>query len=406
MSYFNKIRKRNDKSSRSSSEEDTPTKKLTQKDIVILNKDNEDMDNSGSETAQQTAQQPATMQSLAKQIQELQISQNKQITNLQKSQDQRYDALEKSIQELKTSQDDLKQTLTSYIQNEMQKAKEELTDTVTNKVADMRKDFENRIGTIDLKIRASEAECRKIVDMNDRISSLEDKTSASGDNYTDPCDNANITVVCEGVPMSGESDLVSAKNIISALGPAMNTVMITGAKRLHQRFPHSGKPPLLKIAFRNVDEKRTVLNNKQTLRKHPSFSKVFLRSSQTHADRIQYLNARTILGMMPDGNKSHYVASHGKIVPKSHQQHRGPHDLSSSPPESQTAADRQRREDQRERQPRPIAPPPAPPQGQSPPSWVEQSSTAHQQNSIIDHHTNSKLDDISLNRASANVSGK
>mgnify|MGYP001556641278 CR=1 FL=1 len=63
MSYFNKIRKRNDKSSRSSSEEDTPAKKLTKKDIVILNKDNEDMDNSGSETAetaQQTALQPAT----------------------------------------------------------------------------------------------------------------------------------------------------------------------------------------------------------------------------------------------------------------------------------------------------------------------------------------------------------
>jgi hypothetical protein len=70
------------------------------------------------------------------------------------------------------------------------------------------------------------------------------------------------------------------------------------------------KPALMKISFSSVDEKMRVLRAKRILGQIEGYRSVFLRS-----ERLIELNAKTLLGEIPNG-KNFRITANGRIVRK------------------------------------------------------------------------------------------
>ena len=92
-----------------------------------------------------------------------------------------------------------------------------------------------------------------------------------------------------------------ARDLITALGQAVSSsVEVTGAVRLTARY--TNRPGIVKISFRTLAEKISVLRNKMTLKDSGTYSRVYLKSSKSHAERLIELNARAILRELPQGS--------------------------------------------------------------------------------------------------------
>ena len=136
---------------------------------------------------------------------------------------------------------------------------------------------------------------------------------------TDPLKNTDVTVVVSGLPVyPQENPVLIAEDLVTSLGSDSNSipinqqVKVVKAARLPQR--QTSKPPLMKISFRTLDEKKLVLANKRNLQ-HTVYSKIFMRSSKSHEVRLIEMNTRTILQNSPLGNTFRLNAM-GKMVPK------------------------------------------------------------------------------------------
>lgn len=117
------------------------------------------------------------------------------------------------------------------------------------------------------------------------------------------------------VPLRNDRPLLeTATALISALGHDVSSrSKINDVKRCPDRS--TGKNPLLKIAFENVEQKVEVLRAKVNLKRSCDFKNVYLRSSKNHTERILELNAKTLLSELPKGNQNR-VTANGSIVKK------------------------------------------------------------------------------------------
>ena len=128
-------------------------------------------------------------------------------------------------------------------------------------------------------------------------------------------DDPEICITANGLPFDREENLIEKANeLIRALGIEVSSkVVITGATKLKPRF--DGKPGLVKISLRNVEEKVLVLRHKRNLKDSAHYKDVYIKSSKSHAERLIELNARTILRQIPQGN-NFWVDSNGRIRPR------------------------------------------------------------------------------------------
>jgi hypothetical protein len=76
-----------------------------------------------------------------------------------------------------------------------------------------------------------------------------------------------------------------------------------------------GKPGVVKIQLKTKEDKISVLRNKGELAKMPSYKRVYIRSAQTHEERMMRLNFKTLLGDMPNGSNYRFTGS-GRLVQK------------------------------------------------------------------------------------------
>lgn len=85
---------------------------------------------------------------------------------------------------------------------------------------------------------------------------------------------------------------------------------------------NNDKTGLVKIGFQNLQEKITVLREKQRLTQSPRFKRVYIRSSQSHEQRLANFNFKTLLDVLPNGSQLR-ITSNGRIVKKddSQQEH-------------------------------------------------------------------------------------
>lgn len=129
--------------------------------------------------------------------------------------------------------------------------------------------------------------------------------------YTQKEFDPEVTVVAIGVKQEPNEIPTRVASQIIGEGMKLNGVQIVRAARLAGR---DGKPGIMKIEFPSVQEKIRVLQNKQNLQKS-RWNRVYLRSSKMHVERVNDLNMKTILGLIPGGEK-YMVSGSGKIIEK------------------------------------------------------------------------------------------
>ena len=121
-----------------------------------------------------------------------------------------------------------------------------------------------------------------------------------------------VTVVAFGIVQHHGEDTKKVAEQLIQDGMGLHDLPIVRAIRLGSR---DSKPGLLKIELPSKDDKIKVLQNKSALQKVSGYSRVYIRSSQTHAERLIQLNFKTILNEMPNGGE-YRVTGNGRLVRK------------------------------------------------------------------------------------------
>lgn len=199
----------------------------------------------------------------------------------------------------------------------LKKGQESLQKIFDSKIERLRRDV---LSTIDDKIKAVKVDIdlqfagldKRIADLEIEMISLKSHNGLQQDKSVKNCD---ITIIGSNLrERPGKSPLDDANDLISALGTDISSsVKITDASRCTDR--HTGKPPLLKIAFENADQKIDVLRAKKKLKSVAAYKDVYIFGSKTHTERILELNAKTLLSQIPNGNQFR-VTGNGRIVKK------------------------------------------------------------------------------------------
>lgn len=93
-----------------------------------------------------------------------------------------------------------------------------------------------------------------------------------------------------------------------------------GLARIHPRrskrlVSKTTKPGLVKVEMKTVEDKVSVLRAKEQLKTSVDNKRVFIRSAQTHEERLMRSNLQTLLNDHPNGNQYRFTGS-GRLVKK------------------------------------------------------------------------------------------
>ncbi|WAR17905.1 hypothetical protein MAR_032499 [Mya arenaria] len=211
------------------------------------------------------------------------------------------------ITKIMNSQDGLRQMLDS----KLDKLKHDLTASIDNKISALRDDLAMNISR----------ESNKIDQVHTTIQSLQSRMDAMENLPVNGIDN-------EGVGGAGPNTDIAAlrtRMFVSLLAALCTRTAKSSSQRrttrlrlwvttsIESELPMPlGRPPLVMISFRDVEEKVLVLRNKYVLKDTAPYKQVFIKSSKSHAERLIELNARTLLRQLPQG-KNFRVAANGRI---------------------------------------------------------------------------------------------
>lgn len=227
---------------------------------------------------------------------------------------QKLDTVINSIQGLKTSQDSMKR----MFESKLDKLKTEIIASVDSKISALRDEL-----TLDIHRETNRIDqlLTTVQSIQARVDDLETRTgngTVSRDREVrNPLDDIDLTIVASGLPFIDGEDLIqTARTLIAEFGEEVSqNVHITAATRLPSRL--RDKPGLVKISFRNVDEKIRVLRNKMGLKNSESYRSVYIKSSKSRIERLIENNARAYIRNLPQGQgKSLRVDANGRIKPR------------------------------------------------------------------------------------------
>ena len=173
------------------------------------------------------------------------------------------------IKELKAGQSRITQQITELIDTKINDLRSELKEELMSKIDHSETYLRNECllmtNSIDTLTSKVEAQAIEIAQPKASIPS----------GQSDPLNNADLTVIVSGLPVYPDEDhIMVAQNIVDNLGtdshnvPISSQVKILQAARLPTRY--SSKPPLMKISFASLHEKKLVLSNKKIFSKLPS----------------------------------------------------------------------------------------------------------------------------------------
>ncbi|ESO92326.1 hypothetical protein LOTGIDRAFT_162630 [Lottia gigantea] len=120
-------------------------------------------------------------------------------------------------------------------------------------------------------------------------------------NYNrDPTENNDVTIIAFNLNYEESENLTDKyTHLIQTLALDPNSpVMITATKRIPQR--RYDKPGLVKISFKNTEQKIKILRKKMNLKKSQDFSNVYLKSSKSYVERRIESNAKATLRAPPN----------------------------------------------------------------------------------------------------------
>ena len=200
-------------------------------------------------------------------------------------------------QEIKHEQDQLKLTLTTKIEA----CKTELMNEMDKKLNVLSKELQLNITILTRRIENVETQLKDITD---------------SDNF-----NPSKTIVVTNLPLEhGKSAHNQASHLVME-GLGLDSDIVR-AKRLDGR---NGKPGILKCEMQSEEQKILALRRKQYLQTSERYGRVYIRSSQTHEERVTQNNLRLIMEAIPDLRGRYRFAGNGRLVEKGTQRYTNRH---------------------------------------------------------------------------------
>ncbi len=217
------------------------------------------------------------------------------------------------IMEVKDAFDEHKQMVSTQISeltsNFEDHVKEQIATMEANIKEEIKKSAEQLTNYVDLEVGRLTSQ---IEDVKTRVTTLEQNNRPEFD--------PEVSIIMSKVPKQEGEDIQKIAEEIIHEGLRLPEVPVVRAMRLRQREHQPGRrpppPPLVKVELPDLDTKKKVLKAKLRLGETANeYSNVWLRSSKPHVERLIDLNFRTILDMIPGGDRMS-VTNSGRIVKK------------------------------------------------------------------------------------------
>ena len=147
-----------------------------------------------------------------------------------------------------------------------------------------------------------------------KIESREARLTVLGAAQSEPFDPQCSVLIFNMEPVANENEQ-SLKDAITEIiddGLGIKNVQLVCVERLPGRDDKTG---IVKVQFGSKDLKVTVLRAKRALKKKPKYKSISIYGAQTHTERLNYLNARTILKELPHGDR-YLINGSGRVVLK------------------------------------------------------------------------------------------
>ena len=204
-------------------------------------------------------------------------------------------------QSMEAKIDNLKKDLVTKIENESKVLRDEMHIELA-KMGDRVDAVEHRLSTFETELRA------EVTQLKSRVVTVETKT---GSEPFAP----DVTIVASGLRYSeGEDILAKAKELITS--GVQVSAEVVNAERTQAR---DGRPGIVKIEFPDVDTKVQVLRAKLNLSNDNRYKRVYLRSAQSHAERVLHNNTMALLKEI-GADRKYRVAGSGRLVPRTPQE--------------------------------------------------------------------------------------
>lgn len=196
---------------------------------------------------------------------------------------------------------ELSNDLKSHIKSEI----EQLKIHFENKFKEAMDYVDKEVGAVAQRLNSVEEKVNKIDNFQMKSLEFDPVNTIIADNV--PYDeNETIDILKDKVTRMIRRDLAVNVPIVRVLRMKEGPPKVT-------RFGMLKKPGLVKVQLNSVEDKVQILRQKQNIKNSPEFSKVFIRSSKPHAERLMEQNLRTILDLLPDGNE-YFITGNGRLV--------------------------------------------------------------------------------------------
>lgn len=191
--------------------------------------------------------------------------------------------------DLKNSQDSLRKSMDSKLNS--------VTNTVANKIDSLKEDLYLELGRLESKVQKIEQ----------RLTNLEERHQKEEEF---PVDKSIIVI-----NMREEKDEDTEKKCTELIqtGLGLREMKPVRCTRLTSR---DGKPGIIKVQLRSKQDKISVLRHKNELNKTPPYKRVYIRSAQTHEERLMRQNLQVLMRDLPNSSEYRFTGN-GRLVKKS-----------------------------------------------------------------------------------------
>jgi hypothetical protein len=171
--------------------------------------------------------------------------------------------------------------------------------TISSKIDKLREDMYVELGKLD----------SKVVTIEGRLNALEERQEAMGGEEEYPIDKSIVII-----NMREEEDEDPYRKCMDLIrnGLGLRDIKPVRCQRLMGR---EGKPGVIKVQLRSKQDKILSLNHKKELARTHPYKKVYIRSAQSHEERLMRLNLQTLMRDLPIGDNYRFTGN-GRLVKK------------------------------------------------------------------------------------------
>ena len=208
----------------------------------------------------------------------------------------------KEVRELRDLLLELKDDIKS-----VKSSQDSITKTVSAKLDSFKKDLSDQVESIKetLYLEIGRIESR-IHLIEEKLSVVEAKVEKDNDYPTD------TTVVVINLKEDANEDIKEKCLELITQGLGLREMQPVRCCRLLSR---DGRPGLVKLQLSSKEDKIRILKQKNELANTTKYKRVYVRSSQTHEERLLRLNFQALLDDMPGGSNFR-IAGNGRLVKK------------------------------------------------------------------------------------------